>query len=107
MILTGKIILKLKLFNWDMKEWTGVAEIIQGIAFVIMMTNLQAHSKAVNLLPTLLSKALTFQGTLYHGVNHSGSHSHFDVSCFGRNGIVSRRISALSLNELGFELKAA
>jgi hypothetical protein len=62
MIVTGKVILKWKLLNCGMKDWTGVEESIQRRAFEIAMTNLQAHSKAVNLLATLWSKSLTFQG---------------------------------------------
>jgi hypothetical protein len=53
MSITGRIILKWMLVNYDMKEWTGVQERIQGRAFVIMMMNLQAHRKADNLLTAL------------------------------------------------------
>lgn len=60
------------LVNYDMKEWTGVQEGIQGRAFVIKMTKLQAHRKAGNLLTALLAILLIFQRTFCHGVNQSG-----------------------------------
>jgi hypothetical protein len=78
------------------KELTGDEEGAQRRAFVIAITNIQAHLRAVNLLTTLLSKPLTFQGILFNGVNHSGNDNYCNSSCFGRNGITLRIISAVA-----------